>query len=309
MIKASIVICTYRRPQELAHALDGVQQQTAEPSRFEVIVVDNDPENSAMDLVQSRSLTLRNLRYVQEPALGIAFARTRGLNSAEGEWVVYLDDDCVPDKSWLAELFSHMDTPAPPGVITGPVLPAWPYTPPKWLTPDFYSALSVCDYAGPAGGFWLDFPRQQPLSANSAYPRELLLRLGGFNTRYGRQGTSLRSGEETELNFRLQAMGLGMWYCPRAVVHHHFPPVRLTRAFFRSRMYWAGIDEAHLSFDLQGRSQLRKRMARRLILDPVRFLGYGLVLRRNPFLTEIYFRELFSYTAEAVRLLRQSVAD
>ena len=70
-------------------------------------------------------------------------------------------------------------------------------------------------------------------------------------------------------------------------------------------MYWSGISEALLYYEAYGRAQLRKKTVRRLILDPVRFLGYGLVMRRNPFLTEIYFRELISYVVQAVRLLRQ----
>ena len=54
MNKASIVICTYRRSQELALTLDGLKRQTVELSQFETIVVDNDPLGSAADTVKGQ---------------------------------------------------------------------------------------------------------------------------------------------------------------------------------------------------------------------------------------------------------------
>ena len=109
MIEASIVICTYRRPQELAFALDGIQRQTAESSQFEVIVVDNDPLGGAAELVQGLFGTIPNLKYVQEQTVGLSLARNRGAEAACGQWVIFLDDDAVPDKFWLQNLFRCFD--------------------------------------------------------------------------------------------------------------------------------------------------------------------------------------------------------
>lgn len=74
MTKISVVIPTCNRPEMLERALASVYSQTVKP--FEVIVIDD-------------SLT-RN---------GPSWARNRGIEKANGDWLAFLDDDDV----WLPE--------------------------------------------------------------------------------------------------------------------------------------------------------------------------------------------------------------
>lgn len=306
MVDASIVICTYRRPQGLEATLEALCKQTYSPLLFDVVVIDNDPQASASGALSAFSRTFQNLEYVQEATIGISFARTRGATRARGEWVVYLDDDCVPERSWLENLLGGTRVQPTPGVVAGTILPAWLCKPPRWLIPDFMPYLSLCNYQGPEDGFWLNFPVEYPLTANSAYPRDLLMELGGFNPSLGRRGSNiLLWGEDTELNFRVQKAGYGLWYCPKAVVNHVIPTARLEKAFFRSRYYWAGRTWALLHFHWFGAQRVREELCRRLTFNLAGLIYYGAFVRRNPFLAECLVRESLGYIAQAIQILKK----
>ena len=160
---------------------------------------------------------------------------------AHGDWTVYLDDDYVPERTWLEDLLSGVDVDPKPGAVAGTIVPAWPCKPHRWLRPDFHPYLSLCNYEGQEGSFWLSFPSHYALTAKSAYLRGLLLESGGSNLQPGRRGNGvLLRGEDTDLNSMMHKAGYGMWYCPKAVVHHAIPVQRLSKPFFRTRTYWAG---------------------------------------------------------------------
>ncbi len=310
IIDASIVICTYLRTRELFDTLNALCRQSVPRAQFEVVIVDNDPEASAKEACAPFARAFRNLAYVKEESLGVSFARTKGAMQAHGDWVAYLDDDCVPEPTWLEHLLRGTVVSPKPGVVAGTVLPSWSSEPPTWLRPEFHPYLSLCDYAGPASGFWLGFPAQYPLTANSAYPRALLVELGGFSSQLGRKGNDvLLWGEDTELNFRIQKAGYGMWYCPKAVVHHVIPAARMKRSFFRSRYYWDGRTWALLHLRAFGPQKVRKELCRHMTYHLAGLVYYGAVVRRNPFLAECLVRKSFGYIAQAIQILRNGAGQ
>lgn len=97
---ASVCICTRRRPDGLRRLLQSLVRQRAAPP-FEVVVVDNDPAASAQAMAESMQADL-NLRYVCEPAPGLAAARNRSLQEARGDFLAFIDDDEEADETWLA---------------------------------------------------------------------------------------------------------------------------------------------------------------------------------------------------------------
>lgn len=308
MFDVSVVICTYKRAQMLEKTLRGVQLQTLDKSLFEVLVIDNGCDEQTRNLVDLLSNLMPNLLYLQERSLGLSYARNRGAQIAKGEWIIYLDDDAVPEKNWLKQMMNCIEKMPGLGILGGSVKPVWPSSPPDWLTPDFFSSLSICEYEGQPDGFILDFPRQYPVGANFAYPKELFIKYGGFKPRFGRRGGLLLSGEEIELSFRIHAAGYPICFCPNAMVHHHILPSRLTKEFFRSRFYWGGGTLALLHAELFGINYLRRQLFYRLTVGiALKLAGlfyYGILKRRSPFLIELWWREFFGYLAHGMRILR-----
>jgi GT2 family glycosyltransferase len=307
----SIVICTYNRPAELGKTLHGLQKQTLASSLFEIIVVDNSENGSADDTVRSMMNRIPNLTYQRQASIGLSHARNLGISVAQGEWVVFLDDDAVPDSNWLSNLSESIELVPKPGVIGGTVIPQWAIEPPRWCTQDLYPALSLSNYEASEKIRVLDFPREYPVGANVAYPRQLLEELDGFNPKFGRRGNLLLSGEETELNFRIRSAGYPIWFCPGAIVHHYIPRSRLKKTFFRSRFYWSGRTWALLHKEIHKGDGAFSKIARHalylLTSGLARSLATNILKRRNPFLFELYLYELEGYLVQAVKIAYQSI--
>lgn len=87
----SVVIPTYRRLGLLPDALRSLGAQTY--ADFEVLVVDDDPEGSAEELVTGFA-GLPAIRYLRNTeGRGGSGARNTGAFAARGRWVAFLDDD------------------------------------------------------------------------------------------------------------------------------------------------------------------------------------------------------------------------
>ncbi len=99
-----VAVLTYRRTSLLPPLLAELTAQAAsvEP-RAEVLVVDNDPDASAADVVLGWAK--RGVRYVHEPRPGISAARNRALAEAgDADALVFFDDDEHPGPDWLATI-------------------------------------------------------------------------------------------------------------------------------------------------------------------------------------------------------------
>ena len=97
-LSISVVVITRNRAESLKDALTSLTKQSRQPD--EVIVVDNASEDHTMEVALSFSDRL-NIKYVYEAERGIPHARNTGIQSATGDIIASIDDDCVADESWL----------------------------------------------------------------------------------------------------------------------------------------------------------------------------------------------------------------
>jgi succinoglycan biosynthesis protein ExoM len=104
--RISLVIPTQRRPAGLETAVRSTfRQRDVDPARLELVIVDNDAQPSAEPLVAALATEAPfPVRYVHEPAAGVANARNAGLAAAGGELIAFLDDDEEATADWLAAL-------------------------------------------------------------------------------------------------------------------------------------------------------------------------------------------------------------
>src|SRR5690606_20411702 len=90
----------------------------ATSAAFEVVLVDNDPDASALECL--RALNDPRVAVVHEPRAGVANARNAGLRAAKGELIAFLDDDEIAPAGWLAELL-RVQAEHNADVVFGPV--------------------------------------------------------------------------------------------------------------------------------------------------------------------------------------------
>src|SRR6516162_8840309 len=94
----SLVICTRDRPQELARCLASLADQTTSPT--EIIVVDN----ASRDKRSREAAIAAKATYVREDRPGLDYARNAGIRAANGEIVVFTDDDVRLHPRWLERI-------------------------------------------------------------------------------------------------------------------------------------------------------------------------------------------------------------
>jgi glycosyltransferase involved in cell wall biosynthesis len=183
-------------------------------SPVDVLVVDDRPDpREALD-VQAKVLTGR--------AAGPAAARNIGWRAASAEWVVFLDDDVLPDADWAARLIADLETaPAHVGGVQGKLRVPLP------------AGRAATDWervtAALADGAWI--------TADMAYRRAALEAAGGFDERLPR---AFR--EDAELAHRVRRAGWELRRGDRAVTH----PVRPESRWVSLRTQRGNADDALL---------------------------------------------------------------
>ncbi len=176
----SVVIPTFNRGEAIRSTIDAVLGLDFDS--YEVIIVDDGSTDDTADRLAA--VSDERVRVVRRANGGISAARNTGVDAASGEYVVPLDDDDVPDASWLRsfdETIRNTEASfvscgcriveAATGAVVDEVLP-------DWLGPDYanYDALLL------AGAF--------------AVRREIYLAVGGF-------AEGLQCSHQTEFGLRV----------------------------------------------------------------------------------------------------------
>ncbi len=94
----SFIVPTYRRPDALRQTLKRLVDLDYPSGRHEVIVVDDGAEVAARSVVESLDMGGVPIAYVAQENRGVARARNLGAARAEGELLIFLDDDILVER-------------------------------------------------------------------------------------------------------------------------------------------------------------------------------------------------------------------
>lgn len=99
----SLIITTYNRPDALAAVVEACFAQ--DDKNFEIIIADDGSGHNTQaciaQLQQRAPLPLRHV-WQEDQGFRAAMARNRGTLAASGEYIVFLDGDCVPQRDFVA---------------------------------------------------------------------------------------------------------------------------------------------------------------------------------------------------------------
>jgi GT2 family glycosyltransferase len=234
----SVIICAYTeaRWDSLVAGVQASFGQTHSPDQV-VVVCDH---NAAL---ARRAVTEFPMATVIDNGLGrgLSGARNSGVEASLGEVVAFLDDDAVPDPTWLEHLIAPFADTMVVGT-GGTAAPAWIDGRPGWL-PDEFLWVVGCSYRG--------LPEQvasirNPIGASMAFRRDAIVKVGGFAADLGRIGKTPLGCEETELSIRVlrEHPGHRVLLVPGARVSHDVTPDRTTWSYFRARCFAEGVSKA-----------------------------------------------------------------
>ena len=213
-IDLTVVVPTYNREARLGRLLTCLDRQITSTGAsrpgftFEVVVVSDGSTDGTHALVDGFTGKYPLRLLVQDNA-GPASARNAGILAAEGEVVMFLDDDVMPEPHCLeAHMSRHLAEPAT--VVVGPMLTPTDVELQPWIRWEQYQLEK--QYARFESGEVLH-PRQF-YTGNASVRRQALLDAGLFDT------TLLRS-EDIELAGRLELVGQSFTFAPNATAYHY----------------------------------------------------------------------------------------
>lgn len=206
-MRFSIIVPTYNRPRQLAACLQALSQSNYPRERFEVIVVDDGSPTSLETIVAPFGEQMHLTLFKQSNA-GPAAARNTGAQHAQGEYLVFTDDDCAPATDWLTVFAQQFDA-TPEGLVGGSTS--------NRLTENWFSAASQLIVDIVYRHYNANWQQAQFFASNNmALPTQRFRELGGFNANF-------RTSEDRELCDRWRQQGGPMVYVANAIVYHAHP--------------------------------------------------------------------------------------
>jgi GT2 family glycosyltransferase len=203
--EVSVVITTYERPRQLARVLAALARQSYPKDRFEVIVV-NDGGSRCLDETL-RPFGELQLQVIHQGNSGPAAGRNTGVAHSRGAVVVFTDDDCEPDASWLSVLKNAFDE-DPAALLGGRTVPGVPA--------ELCSAASqlVQDVV-------YDFYNTDPADSNFFASNNMALSVAGFRSIGGFDTRFRIASEDRDFCERWRCAGRRMRFVPGAMVRHN----------------------------------------------------------------------------------------
>lgn len=223
-ISIDLVICTYNNAKLLKRTLEAIANQIVSPEvKWEVIVVNNNCTDETLAIVNNYlKLAKFPLKMVLEPIQGLTPARLCGVKNSSGEWIAFIDDDCLIAKDWVqqAAIFAlyHPEC----GGFGGKVILDWEIVPPDYML-NFGYCFAQQDYG--------ENSQKIPcvVGAGMVLKRSALDKVGWIKGQFlaDRVGKKLISGGDVEIGLRI-ASQYDLWYNPLCKLDHQIPSHRIS---------------------------------------------------------------------------------
>lgn len=98
----SLVITTYNRENNIIEIIRLLNKQTNfSKSNLEIIICDSNSKKKLSIINYIKQFKVANIRYYNCSINHQAYKRNYGLSKSSGEYVIFIDDDCFPEKQFL----------------------------------------------------------------------------------------------------------------------------------------------------------------------------------------------------------------
>lgn len=221
----SVIIPAHNAAHTLPDCLAALQQQTAVPTPYEIIVIDDGSSDGTGDLAAAAGA-----RVIRQPKSGPAAARNAGIRAAQGEITCFTDADCVPTTTWVAEITAPLRQDPTITASKGAYCTRQRQITARFVQLEYedkYDRLQAYHRIT-----FMDF-------YSAACRRQALLDNDGFDERFP-------NSEDRELSYRLAARGYQMVFQPAALVNHRH--AYTVPDYFRKKImngYWTAQAVRH----------------------------------------------------------------
>ncbi|MGZ8373780.1 MAG: glycosyltransferase [Nitrospira sp.] len=245
----SIIIPVWNRCDLTRQCIEALAKTTDDVS-WELIVVDNHSTDDTASFLSTLSGDVQII--TNEENLGFAKACNQGARAAHGKYLVFLNNDTVPQPQWLHPLLSEVEEHPEVGVVgskllfaDGSVQHAGVVFMRSHLSP--YHIYRAASSTIPAVNQRREF--QAVTAACMLIRREVFGQVQGFEESF------INGFEDVDLCLKIREKGYHVIYQPRSVVHHLESQTsgRKDREEYNSRLlqerwgthWWLGDEDLH----------------------------------------------------------------
>lgn len=282
-LQLSVITCSFNpRTDHLSLVITALAKQGLDKSCWEYLLVDN---GSDQPLALHTDLSWHpQARHIREEQLGLTPARLRGIREAQGEILLFVDDDNVLDPDYLEQALDIAGQWPMIGAFSGQVRPGFETPPPAW-TKRYWNRLAIREFDHDR---WSNIPCLEHTTPNGA---GLCVRrnVADEYARYhadgrrkfilDRVGTRLLSAGDLDLATTACDLGMGNGLFASLKLTHLMPAGRLNEGYLLKLMedqtFSAVVLASFRSNGCNGESSSGRRF-RTLVMDQVR------ILRMNP---------------------------
>tara|TARA_R110001599_G_scaffold353742_1_gene596027 strand:- start:10737 stop:11672 length:936 start_codon:yes stop_codon:yes gene_type:complete len=233
----TVLIATYNGSATLERSLENFTQVSNPKGGYKLVVVDNASTDNTPDILRSYETRLP-LAWLRIERQGKNVALNAGLVHAEGDLIVFTDDDTLVQKDWLVKLRGIADQHPEVAMWGGVIKPVWPRPPEPWILDHvpLGAVYALTDTAQVTGAISPDML----WGPNMAVRAQVFHEGHRFNEDIGPAAGQYTMGSEVEFTCRMAEAGFSSWFFRDAVVRHMIRPNQLDREWVIKRAYRFG---------------------------------------------------------------------
>jgi glycosyltransferase involved in cell wall biosynthesis len=233
----SIIICTYNRAKFLPGALNSLVKQTLEPSRFEILIINNNSTDNTETI--SKNFLASNpklkVKYFLEAQKGLSAARNRGIKESSCNFIIFIDDDADVTENYLEVGLNFFENNPGMAAFGGKIIPVYEDgNEPEWMSKPLWGLVTKADWGNKIG----EYPKgKRPYGCSMAFRKNVFKEIGLFNS-----GLLFRS-EDKYIFTQLETHNKMFLYNPEFIVYHHIDNSRTTFESFKKMSLGVGRGE------------------------------------------------------------------
>ena len=246
--ETSIIVPSHGSPQYLKDCLLSLLKE-CETNETEIIIVDNHPNGNIEKLTNHLNDTNHTkLHFIEETEIGLHNARHAGAKKAEGNVLIFIDDDVIVPEGWLKEItrcFSQKNA----DIVGCRIVGSFEGSEPEWFKKFFPSGyLSLLDLGksrilpGDSSNYG-----EEVYGCCIALSKKVFWATGGFNPDafFDRNLIWLRGDGESGIQFKAKCLGFKVYYCNETYVTHQIPAKRFSMESMAWRGFTFGISRSY----------------------------------------------------------------
>ncbi len=205
MLKFSIIVPVFNRPEEVKEFLESISAQSFR--EFELIMVDGSPTDLLQPVIQRFNEAFL-FKYIYVKNLGASESRNLGCENATGEYLVFIDSDCIVPADYLEKINLFLLQNKTDG-FGGPDAADDSFSP---VQKAINYAMTSMLTTGGIRGKKKHIGKYQLRGFNMGIKRDVFFHVGGFS--------GMQVAEDIDLSMRLHKAGYSTTLISEAFVYH-----------------------------------------------------------------------------------------